>query len=167
MDIFIVLKQMCILLAMMMTGYITCKLGFVDRDAYSKLSKIVVTIFNPILIIDSVIGKSLSTTGLVFWENLILVFFFYTLLFLAGFLLLLLLRPNAVDSPIYRLMMLLPNIGFMGIPIVASLLGTDYIIYVACCNQRIARRTVICCRCGHTGQGQADDDKRQYFCTPC
>ena len=131
MDIFIVLKQMCILLAMMITGYITCRLGFVDRNAYSKLSKIVVTIFNPILIIDSVIGKSLSTTGLVFWENLILVFFFYTLLFLAGFLLLLILRPNAVDSPIYRLMMLLPNIGFMGIPIVASLLGTDYIIYVA------------------------------------
>ena len=62
---------------------------------------------------------------------IVCVFFFYTLLFLAGFLLLLLLRPNAVDSPIYRLMMLLPNIGFMGIPIVASLLGTDYIIYVA------------------------------------
>ena len=41
------------------------------------------------------------------------------------------LRPSDVDSPIYRMMMLLPNIGFMGIPIVAALLGTDYIIYVA------------------------------------
>ena len=131
MDILVVLKQMCILLAMMLTGYITCKLGFVDRDVYSKLSKIVVSIFNPILIIDSVIGKSLHTTGVVFWENLILVFLFYTLLFLAGFLLILVLRPSDVDSPIYRMMMLLPNIGFMGIPIVAALLGTDYIIYVA------------------------------------
>ena len=81
MDILVVLKQMCILLAMMLTGYITCKLGFVDRDVYSKLSKIVVSIFNPILIIDSVIGKSLHTTGVVFWENLILVFLFYTSLF--------------------------------------------------------------------------------------
>lgn len=131
MNIFVVLQQMLVLLAMMLIGYFTCRIGWINHDTYSKMSKLVVNIFNPILIIDSVLGKSLHTTGNIFWQNLALVFLFYSLLFLTGILLVFIIRPNSVEKPIYRMMTLLPNIGFMGIPIVASLLGTDYVIYVA------------------------------------
>ncbi len=131
MNTLLVLQQMIVLLAMMATGYLTCHIGWIDDHVYSRLSKLVVNVFNPILTIYSVLGTSLKTTGPVFWQNMALVFIFYALLFLAGFLVVGILRPCPEERPIYRMMTLLPNIGFMGIPIVAALLGTQYIIYVA------------------------------------
>lgn len=131
MDFFIVMKQMLVLFAMMLTGYLVFRLKRIGQDAVSKLSGLVVTIFNPFLTISSVFGKTYASTGNLFWENLLLVILFYGILFIAGFLLVLILRPSRPESPIYRLMMLLPNCGFMGIPVVSSVLGREYVIYVA------------------------------------
>lgn len=131
MDIFLVAKQMLILFSMMLIGYIIFRLHWLERDTTSRLSGLVVNIFNPFLIITSVFGKSVASTGNLFWENLALVGLCYLILFLVGLLLVVVLRPDSTESPIYRLLTLLPNVGFMGIPVVSSLLGTQYIIYVA------------------------------------
>lgn len=131
MDVFLVTKQMMILFSMIAIGYMVYRLNGLGEDSASRLSGLVVNIFNPFLMISSVFGKSFSSTGNLFWENLILVGIFYLILFLAGFLLVALLRPDSAESPVYRLLTLLPNCGFMGIPVVSSLLGTQYIIYVA------------------------------------
>ena len=42
MDTFVVLQQMLILLAMMAIGYVSYRKDWLDRNAYAKLSKIVV-----------------------------------------------------------------------------------------------------------------------------
>lgn len=131
MDIFVVARQMLVLFGMMLTGFIIFRLKWTDQDMVSRLSGLVVNIFNPFLTISSVFGKTYSATGNLFWENLILVLVFYGILFAAGFILVAVIRPAKPESPIYRLMTLLPNCGFMGIPVVSSLLGTQYIIYVA------------------------------------
>ncbi len=131
MNIFLVTQQMLILFAMMAVGYLVYRLGWIDNNTSSRLSKLVVNIFNPVLMISSIFGKTISATGVVFWENLVLVIAFYALLFLLGFLVVFVLRPNSTDSPIYRMMTLLPNCGFMGIPVVTALLGKEYVLYVA------------------------------------
>lgn len=131
MNIFLVTQQMLILFSMMGIGYFLYRLNWITESVSSALSKLVVNIFNPFLTIHSVFGQSLSSTGSIFWENLILVGLYYAILFLAGFLIVAVIRPGSSESPIYRLLALLPNCGFMGIPVVASLLGSDYIIYVA------------------------------------
>ena len=131
MDIFLVAKQMLVLFSMMLIGYIIFRLHWVEQNTTSRLSGLVVNIFNPFLIITSVFGKSITSTGNLFWENLALVGLCYLILFLTGLLLVIALRPDSTESPIYRLLTLLPNVGFMGIPVVSSLLGTQYIIYVA------------------------------------
>ena len=131
MDIFLVAKQMLVLFSMMLIGYIIFRLHWVEQNTTSRLSGLVVNIFNPFLIITSVFGKSITSTGNLFWENLALVGLCYLILFLTGLLLVITLRPDSTESPIYRLLTLLPNVGFMGIPVVSSLLGTQYIIYVA------------------------------------
>lgn len=131
MDIFLVAEQMLILFALMGVGYFLYKIGWIDRSGTTRLSRLVVNVFNPFLTISSVFGKSLASTGMVFFENLFLVVLFYTILLLAGLLVVLVIRPDSTESPIYRLLTLLPNCGFMGIPVVASLLGTEYILYVA------------------------------------
>lgn len=131
MNITIVLQQMLVLFAMMLTGFVVHRMGWISGEVYSTMSRLVVNVFNPLLIINSVLGKSAASTGNLFAENLLLVILFYGFLFAASFLLLVLIRPDSVESPVYQLMVLFPNIGFMGIPLVAALLGSEYIIYVA------------------------------------
>ena len=123
MDIFVVAGQMLVLFAMMFTGYFLARRDWINDSLSSALSRLVVNIFNPFLMISSVFGQSLKQSGPLFWENL--------LLFLAGFFIVFVLRPTSQKAPIYKLLTLLPNCGFMGIPIVSSLLGAQYIIYVA------------------------------------
>ena len=131
MDLFLVARQMLVLFGMMLIGFLIFHLHWLEQDTVSRLSRLVVNIFNPFLTISSVFGKSYAATGSLFWENLLLVGIFYGILFVAGILLVVLIRPEKADSPIYRLMTLLPNCGFMGIPVVSALLGKQYIIYVA------------------------------------
>ncbi len=131
MDLLLVAQQMLILFAMMLVGYVIFKLHLVTEEVTSKLSSLVVMIFNPFLTLSSVFGRSISSTGNAFWENLVLVGLFYIILFIAGFIVLWILRPDSTESPIFRLLTLLPNCGFMGIPVVSSLLGKEYVIYVA------------------------------------
>lgn len=131
MNILLVTEQMLILFAMMFVGYLVFRLHWVTEETTSRLSTLVVNIFNPFLTISSVFGKDISSTGNIFWENLILVILFYLILFITGVLLVVILRPDSASSPIFRLLTLLPNCGFMGIPVVSSLLGSEYIIYVA------------------------------------
>ena len=131
MDIFVAAGQMLVLFAMMFTGYFLARRDWINNSLSSALSRLVVNIFNPFLMISSVFGQSLKQSGPLFWENLVLVGIFYLLLFLAGFFIVFVLRPTSQTAPIYKLLTLLPNCGFMGIPIVSSLLGAQYIIYVA------------------------------------
>ncbi len=131
MNIYLVAQQMLILFALMAAGYILWRIGWIDATASSRISRLVVNVFNPFLTISSVFGKSLASTGSVFWQNLALVVGFYTILLLAGLLVVFIIRPDSTESPVYRMLTLLPNCGFMGIPVVASLLGTEYIIYVS------------------------------------
>ncbi len=131
MNVFLVAEQMLILFALMAAGYFLRRIRWIDEAGASRLSFLVVNVFNPFLVISSVFGKTLASTGTVFWENLILVLLFYSILFLAGFFFVVAVRADASEAAVYRMLTLLPNCGFMGIPVVASLLGTEYIIYVA------------------------------------
>lgn len=130
MNLLIVLQQMSVLFAMMLTGFVVCRLGWIQSESYQTMSRLVVNVFNPILILFSVHGKTFDG-GNEFLENLIFVGIFYVLLTVLSFLFLWISRPDRLEAPIYQLMIIFPNVGFMGIPLVAALLGTEYIIYVA------------------------------------
>ncbi len=131
MDIIIVAQQMLMLSAMMAVGFIITKLGWINDDTSLRLSKLTSCIFNPLLVVNSVIGQDISKTGSLFWENLSLVFIFYLVLFIAGWIINPIIRTPKTDSEKFRMLTLFPNCGFMGIPVIASLLGNEYVIYVA------------------------------------
>lgn len=131
MNIFLVAQQMLILFSLMAAGYLLRKIRWMDEVAASRLSFLVVNVFNPFLVISSVSQQTLSSTGTVFWENLFLIFLFYLVLLIAGIVFVFAVRADSSEAAVYRMLTLLPNCGFMGIPVVASLLGTEYVIYVA------------------------------------
>lgn len=130
MDIQVIFAQMLMLFAMMLTGYFIWKKEWFDDAAYQKLSKIVVNILNPILVIYGVVGKeSGGDAGLVLL-NLCFVALFYIILILTGLLFVLVFRPVKSERRLYRLMTIFPNVGFMGIPVISAVFGPESMIYI-------------------------------------
>ena len=56
MSAFIVLQQMLVLFVMMAIGYILWKIHWLDEDSCKGISKLVVNVFNPLLLIASIVG---------------------------------------------------------------------------------------------------------------
>lgn len=102
-----------------------------DDSAASKLSKVVVNIFNPLLVINGVLGESGSADGDKIRMNLILVVAYFAILILFGYLVVALLRPKRTERTIYRLMSAFSNVGFMGIPVTKCVFGDEAAVYVA------------------------------------
>lgn len=131
MNVGIIFGQMLVLFAMMMIGYFIYKKDWVTEDASKMLSKLVVNICNPILIINGVLSQdSIADMDSIF-KNLKLIILYFTVLVLFGYFLLFILRPKEKTRSIYRLMTIFSNVGFMGIPVIKSVYGNGAMIYVA------------------------------------
>ena len=130
MNVEVIFAQMLMLFAMMLTGYWIWKKEWFDEAAYQKLSKIVVNILNPILVIYGVVGKdSGGDAELVLW-NLGFVALFYVILILTGLVYVWVFRPAESERRLYRLMTIFPNVGFMGIPVISAVFGEESMIYI-------------------------------------
>lgn len=130
MDVQVIFSQMTMLFAMMMTGYFIWKKTWFDEAAYQKLSKIVVNILNPILVIYGVVGKESGGSAGLILQNLGFVALFYVILVLTGLLFVLAFRPPKSEQRLYRLMTIFPNVGFMGIPVISAVFGQESMIYI-------------------------------------
>lgn len=130
MNIRIILAQMLMLFAMMLVGYFVWKKKWFDEPAYQKLSKIVVNILNPLLVVYGVLDKNSEGNAELILQNIGFVLFFYLLLIVIGVVFVWILRPQKADRRLYRLMTIFPNVGFMGIPVITSIFGMESMIYV-------------------------------------
>lgn len=130
MDVKIIIGQMLMLFSMMLIGYVIWKRNWMDENAYQKLSRIVVNIFNPLLVVYGVAGKSSQGNAGLLLQNLGFVVLFYVLLWGMGYVILVILRPGKEEQKLYRLMTMFSNCGFMGIPVITSVFGNDSMIYI-------------------------------------
>ncbi len=94
MNVQIILSQMLMLFVMMLIGYFLWKKQWLDEPANQKLSKIVVNIFNPMLVVYGVLGKSSGKDMGLVAQNLFLMLLFYLLLIVFGILFVWILRPK-------------------------------------------------------------------------
>lgn len=131
MNVQIILSQMLMLFAMMIIGYFLWKKKWLDEPANQKLSKIVVNIFNPMLVVYGVLGKSSGKDMGLVAQNLFLMLLFYILLIVFGILFVWILRPIKSERYVYWMMTIFPNVGFMGIPVISSIFGMESVIYIA------------------------------------
>ena len=131
MNVQIILSQMLMLFAMMLIGYFLWKKQWLDEPANQKLSKIVVNIFNPMLVVYGVLGKSSGKDMGLVAQNLFLMLLFYLLLIVFGILFVWILRPKKSEGYVYWMMTIFPNVGFMGIPVISSIFGMESVIYIA------------------------------------
>ncbi len=127
----ILFEQLLVLLAFMITGMVAYKTHLIDDHTHAHLSSLMVWILNPFLMISGVIGKDATISGGLVMQNILMVALCYGGMFLIGFAFIMLFRIKGNISYMYRLVMMFPNVGFMGIPLVKVIFGDEYIVYVA------------------------------------
>lgn len=130
MNAFVVLQQMLVLFVMMSLGYLLYKKKWVDDHSTASLSKIVVNVFNPVLVVNGVLNQSQSSDGKLVLENLKFVIFYYVLLIVVGMIVTRFAAARREDRNHYQLMFVFSNVGFMGIPVMTSILGQGCMIYI-------------------------------------
>lgn len=127
----VVFGQMLVLLAMMAVGFFAYKKNWVTDETAGHFSKLVVNIFNPILVVNGVLGQSSVDTGSNVAWNLVFIVVYFVILVIFGYCMPCIVRPPQKYRSIYRLMTIFSNVGFMGIPVIKSIFGDGAMIYVA------------------------------------
>lgn len=131
MTFFTVFFQMLALLIMIGAGYFATKKGMLDEHTNNQMSDMIVTIFNPMLVLasaaDSVGQISLDAMKLAggIAVGMFLVFI------LAGMVLSPFFEKDGKQRKIFQLMFVFSNVGFIGIPVISSIFGPEYVVYVS------------------------------------
>ncbi len=125
----ILFQQMLVLFFYMIIGYIFAKRGVFDEGFCKTVSWLVMNVANPALVISAVVNGDGTIKG----SELLLVTGIAVAVY-AIFLLLAavapkLLRARGDDIPIYRLMIVFNNIGFMGFPLISATYGESALLY--------------------------------------
>jgi len=134
MDIFVIIQQMLVLLAMMLVGFIIFRIKWLDDNACAKMSKIVVNVLNPCLMVNGVLGKEAGLEGSMLFQTVVLVIVYYGGLVLLSGPVASLLRTKKGHHNLYKLMMVFSNVGFMGIPVISSIFGKESMLLIAFYN---------------------------------
>ncbi len=135
MDINILINQMAGLFVIMFLGYLLYKIKIVD-DAFSKgLTKLIINVTMPALLLSSVLGtperQPISNVLLI----LLVAFSLYFVIFpIIGFIIAKIMRVNSTQQGLYMFMTSFSNIGFMGFPIINAVAGPVGLFYATIYN---------------------------------
>ncbi len=131
MTILTVFIQMLSLLVMIAAGWIAARTKMLDTHTNSHMSQLIVNIFNPLLVLSSAAGS----VGQVPLSRLLTVFLIaigmFLFFILAGSILSPFFDKDPFQRKIFQLMFVFSNLGFIGIPVVSSVLGAEYVVYVS------------------------------------
>ena len=120
---------MLVLLFGMAAGYLAHRLGYLGGEMDQKLSKIILSITMPCMIVSSMASRE-SLPGL--WEvlsTLKIAAVLYGVEALAALVLPLLLGGTDRQKGVWRYTAMFPNVGFIGYPVTLAIYGSDALFY--------------------------------------
>ena len=124
---------MMTLFALVVVGYVAGKLGYLGGDFDRQLSRLVINITCPALILSSAMTGVLPDRRLILPLLLISVIT-YAILTAIAFVLPKYLTKNKDDEGAIGFALMFGNVGFMGYPVVASIFGHEAVFYAAVLN---------------------------------
>ncbi len=130
----IVLKQMSVIAILVGIGIWLQKRDVLNDKSTPFLSRIVVDICNPALIVSSIVSGNISVTHEDFLNGIWIsaaVYFFFIIL---GYALPHIIRIPKDERKFYTLMSIYGNVGFLGIPVARAILPENCMLYVIICN---------------------------------
>ncbi len=129
-DIF---TQVLVLFIIILVGYYTRKKDLIDKDFTSKLSRLVLYIFLPSLILNSMqinFTKDMINKIIIL---LLISIFMYIISFIIAYIVKLTFKDEEYIG-IYQYAIMFSNVGFMGYPVIEAILGKDALFYAAIFN---------------------------------
>ncbi len=134
MSITVLLLQMIKLFALMCLGYVLYKINIIDDHTRAHLTKFVLFVTTPALIIHSFVENmgniSKGEMGGLFG----IAFAMYAVLAVLSVIIVLVLRIEKKQQGMYMFMTVFANVGFMGFPVVEAIYGTQGVFYTAIFN---------------------------------
>lgn len=125
-----VLQQMILLFILMAVGYIANKTKIMDDESNKKISKLVINITSPAIVIDSVIGNKIEDKLEVFIVFILAILPFVLFPILSKLMVKIIKVPDKTRGAL-ETMLVFPNMGFMGIPVIGGIYGSDAVFYVS------------------------------------
>ena len=124
---------MLTLFALVVVGYVAGKLGYLGGDFDRQLSRLVINITCPALILSSAMTGELPDRRFIL-PLLLISLITYLILTGAAFLLPRYLTKKKDDEGAIGFALMFGNVGFMGYPVVASIFGHETVFYAAVLN---------------------------------
>ena len=122
----IVFNQMISLFLLMLTGYLANRFGVIDKTFESKVSRFIVNISLPATILNAVTGSDMAHD-----QEMLPIFIAAVSIFLVAHVVCHFIQKIICWNPTYELMLNYSNLGFMGIPIISTLYGGEYVLHVS------------------------------------
>lgn len=158
-------NQLILLFSLMFAGYLSNRMGYMDREGEQKISRLLINVAIPATILASV----QSAAGIALQDVMVM------LLIAAGFYLIVpvahqLLCKKIYPDRTYELMLTYSNLGFMGIPLVSALFGTDKVVYVTLFmilfNISIFSSGIAVCQSGQSDKTRTGQKFWKKYCNP-
>ena len=129
MDFFAILQRMLVILFAIVAGFVCRKLNFLGGETDQKISKLILNLTMPCMILAAVInGDTLPEASVVLGIFKVSAVF-YGLEFLFAFLLPRFLPGTPGQKGVWRFGLAFPNVGFIGYPVAVALFGQEALFY--------------------------------------
>lgn len=125
------LSQMAILIIVAAVGFLAAKLDYLDEYTNQKLTKLLLNITLPCMVVASVHGLSAADAGEMVGITFAMAIAQGFLLLLVGWLLVMMLRVPKRERVVYQFVTICNNTGFLGLPVVGAILGSESVIYAS------------------------------------
>lgn len=129
MSFFTTFQEMIAILFAMGIGVLANRLGYMDADTDRKLSKLILNITIPCMILASVTRQESLPEPAIILSVLLAALVFYLLEFAFAFVVPLLVGGTPKQKGVWRFLMCFPNVGFIGYPVVQALFGDEGFFY--------------------------------------
>ena len=127
----IVLEQVEVFVVYLLIGIIAVKTNVLNREKLGALSSCVTKILLPLLIFSNAINGATKEQFLSSTVILLLTAVYYLVLYLVTAALSKLLHLDIQHRNLYRACSMFGNCGFMGIPIISTIYGGEYVLHVS------------------------------------
>ena len=130
MSTLIVFRQMLVIMLLIAVGYGFYKKRWITDAGSRSISFLVVNVTNPAVAISSAFSEQAEISHEDLLLALLVACIIYAVLILLGKLLPVLIGVKKPQRRFYEMLCVYSNVGFMGIPLVSAILGTEAVLYV-------------------------------------
>ena len=130
----LIFQKMLTVFILMAIGFLFGRKGWINDDNSGLLSKIVINVANPGMILAAGLDSDTTLSNQLVWNTFLMAVLFYIALVATAPFVMRLMRIPADVRGTYQYMYVFGNIGFMGMPLIVAVYGQESALLVAMFN---------------------------------